>query len=452
MVHSTQPFMRCSPSTKLTTNIDGVPVVKAAFNSCIGVDVHHSILVCAYQYCDRDKDEIHTELREFATSATALREFAAWCRTCSPERIVLESTGILWVSPYQALEDIGFTKQTLALINARDFKAIVGRKTDKQDAQRLAEYGRIGKIRASFVPERRFREQRMIARYYSKLVGDFARRKSRFIKLFNFAGCRVTNAFSDINGKSARKIVEAFLAGANDLYAVVEQYGKRLRKSPEEIVDALQFAISEPIRKQLLSMRTGLDRAESEIATQFELLREMQAGDQALIDLIMDIPGIKEPAARLILAEVSNDLSSFPNSEHFASWAGVCPGNNESAGKSRNARAAKGNRHLRSVLIECAQAVGISKNNPLGPRFQAFKERRGHRRAVVATAHLLLRIIYNVIRGRKTYRYRRYQALRKVRVSRYLNSVRNVKGLNFEILEHGVLLNKETGAIVALSP
>ena len=296
----------------------------------------------------------------------------------------------------------------------------------------------------------------MVARHYSKLVGEYARRKSRFIKLFNFVGCRVTNAFSDINGKAARKIIEALLAGVANLYEVVEVYSKRLRKSSEEIVDVLQFAITKPIQKQLQSMMVELDHSKAEIDAQLDRQREMQADDQELVEMLTCIPGIKEPAARLILAEISNDLSSFPNSEHFASWASVCSGNNESARKSRNAHAAKGNRHLRSILIECAQAVGISKSGPLRQRFQTFKERRGHRRAVVAIAHLLLWIIFNVIRRRRAYQladqHQESQALREVRVNRYLNSVRNIKRLNYEILKNGVLLNKETGAVVALEP
>lgn len=235
MVNSTKSLAKCGPPVNLTTSTDGLPVVKAAFSSCIGVDIHHSILVCAFQYCDIEKDAIHTEIREFGTSASQLAEFADWCRACGPECIVMESTGVLWVSPYQALEDVGFTKNELALINARDFKAITGRKTDMQDAQRLAEYGRLGKVSASFVPERRFREQRMVARQYSNLVRELARNKARYIKVFNFVGCRVTNAFSDINGKAARAIVEAFPAGEADLVEIIAEHGKRLRRVPRRL-------------------------------------------------------------------------------------------------------------------------------------------------------------------------------------------------------------------------
>lgn len=452
MVNFTKFPAKCAPSVNLTTSTDGVAVVKAAFGSCIGVDIHHSILVCAFQYCDIEKDQIRTELREFGTGAAQLAAFADWCRACCPERVVMESTGVLWVSPYQALEDVGFTKKELALINARDFKAITGRKTDKQDAQRLAEYGRLGKISSSFVPERRFREQRMIARQYSNLIKELARNKARYIKVFNFVGCRISNAFSDINGKAARAIVKAYLTEKADLVEIIGQHGKRLRRDPEEIAEALRFVISDPLREELLLIRQHLDFLESAIAAQFELLRKMQSQDQPLLDILMGIPGLKEAAARLILAEISDDLTSFPNAEHFSSWCGVCPGNNESAGKRRYGHAAKGNRHLRAVLIECAQAIGLSKNNPLRERFQAFKERRGHRRAVLATAHILLKLIYSLIRHRTAYQAVPTNALRKVRLRRYQTSVRNVKQLKYSILEHGVLCHKTKGAIVALSP
>lgn len=125
MVNFTKSSAKCAPSVNLTTSTDGVAVVKAGFSSCIGVDIRHSILVCAFQYCDIEKDQIRTELREFGTDAAQLAGFADWCWACCPERVVMESTGVLWVWPCQALDDVGFTKKELALINARDFTSLV---------------------------------------------------------------------------------------------------------------------------------------------------------------------------------------------------------------------------------------------------------------------------------------------------------------------------------------
>ena len=226
---NSKPLVRkhCAPHTAAAST-HGCPVVKAAFNSAIGIDVHHSILVCAYQACDTQAGEIRTEVAEFGTTVSALKELIEWVKQRQPQRILMESTGVLWLSPYEALERAGFTSSDLALINARDFKAVAGRKTDTQDAIRLAEYARLGNIRTSFVPAREFREQRQIARQITKHTNELQRCKSRLIKTLNFVGCRPTAAFSNVNGKAAQKILMEYIRGAN-IRKAAEKHGARLR-------------------------------------------------------------------------------------------------------------------------------------------------------------------------------------------------------------------------------
>ena len=165
-----------------------------------------------------------------------------------------------------------------------------------------------------------------------------------------------------------------------------------------------------------------------------------------MLERLIKIPGIREVVARLILAEVTDDVSSFPNAERFASWAGLCPGNNESAGKRSSAAAAKGNKWLRRVLVECAQAVALSGSSPLRSRFLALKMRRGYRRAVVAIAHFLLRIIYALIKTGRCYVSRASHMLRKLRIERYSRCVNDIRRENFEIHANGLLVDKDTGA------
>ena len=351
----------------------------------------------------------------------------------------MESTGVLWVSPYQSLEDKGFSSKQLALINARDFKAVAGRKTDKKDAQSLAEYGRIGMIRPSFVPPRRFREMRMVAHLYTKLDKELQRNKSRYLKLLNFVGCRASNAFSDINGKAAKAIVKDFIAqGSASLTEIIEKYGARLRQSPEKIADVLNFEVSPSMRSQLCLLRKYLDQLEALKSEHLQLLQQMQQEDQSYIDALMKIPGVKEKSARLIFAEVTNDLSSFPDSEHFASWAGVCPGNCESAGK----------RQRKGCQEEQAFARSLSR---MWPSNWSYEERRGHNRAVVAIAHRFVLIIYALFAKGKSYEDKPTEALEKVRVARFVNSVRNIKKLNYVILKDGKeLVNKETDVITTV--
>ena len=164
----------------------------------------------------------------------------------------MESTGVLWFSPYEALESVGFTNRQLSLINARDFKAIVGRKSDKQDAERLALYARIGNVRSSFVPAKCFREMRAVSRLLSKTTDEQSRARSRYLKTLNFIGCRASSAFSDVRGEAATAILEVLAEGTREqLIDAIKIHGRRLRKSAAEILDALDFAVSPAMAMQL---------------------------------------------------------------------------------------------------------------------------------------------------------------------------------------------------------
>lgn len=428
-------------------------VAKALFNSAIGIDVHHDILVCAYQYCNRESDEITTEVCSFGTTASELAKFTDWCRNHHPEQILMESTGVLWFSPYEVLESVGFTNRQLSLINARDFKAIVGRKSDKQDAERLALYARIGNVRSSFVPAKCFREMRAVSRLLSKTTDEQSRARSRYLKTLNFIVCRASSVFSDVRGKAATAILEVLAEGTREqLIDAIKIHGRRLRKSAAEILDALDFAVSPAMAMQLRIQKQHMEALSQTCEELYALLKVMQANYQPWINRLMTVPGIKERAAWVIFAEVTNDLSSFPDAAHLASWVGVCPGTMESAGKRYSGRAAKVNRYLRRILVECSQAIGLMRKGALYSLFQAFKERKGTRRAVVAMAHHLVKIIYCLFTKGGNFEAQSTDALTKVRKQKYLSAVANIKKQNFEILTSGSLVDKATGAITTVDP
>lgn len=379
-------------------------VVRARYVSAIGIDVHHHLLVCAYQTCN-SPNQITTESAEFGTSRSDLDRFAQWCKHRDPEVVVMESTGVLWQSPYCALEDAGFTEEQLVLVNARDVKAVIGRKTDQQDAVRLAEIARLGTLKKSFIPPRPFRLQRTIERDYQKLRASAATQTNRIHKMFNQCGCRASTVFSDIRGVAATAIIEGWLIGGEAFFAAVKQYGRRLKATDEQIIDAMDFPMSETLREQLQDQRALLKQMQKTAQASLDRLRQLQAPHKDKVKLLMTIPGINEVAARLIFAELCDDLGHyFKDSEHFCSWIGICPGNNISANKSYSGRTAKGNRWLRQVLTECAQGIALSKSE-LKDRFLAFKLRRGSLRAIVAIAHLLARIIYSVLISGKPFKY-----------------------------------------------
>ena len=426
----------------------GCPVVEAMYRSAVGVDVHAELLVCSYQSYDPQTSLATTEAAEFGTTCSQLRQFAARVRERNPQIVLMESTGVLWRSPYEALEEVGFTSRELALVNARDVKAATGRKTDHQDARRLAEYARFGKFKKSFVPPRIFRDMRNVSRLYIRQRNNYAREKNRYQKLFNSIGCRARTVFSDINGKSARKILDAFIDGDVNFLKTIDRCRGRLKASAEEIFDALNFSVSPAMLQVLRVQRRTVERCESECLATFEILREMQEPYEAVVQLLMTIPCVKEISARLLLAEFTDDLSSFPTSEHFCSWLGICPGNNKSAGKAHGGSTPKGNKWARAALTEIAHGIGLSKGNPFRERFQVFKERRGTKRAIVAIAHKIARLIYGMIKTGEPFHSTECGALRNHRIRKVARDLAQArKDSHIDITSSGIV-DTATGAVL----
>lgn len=438
-----------SPATmRQTTDINHPDTVVAArYQSAIGVDVHASILVCAYQD-GTHPESIKTEHLSFGTKYSEIEAFAQWCKQRNPDVIVMESTGVLWRSAYEALEKVGFTSKQLAFVNARDVKAIIGRKTDREDAQRLAEIARLGNIKKSFIPPRVFREMRQLSRRYQGISQKIASQTNVYHKLLNATGCRAGSVFSDVKGVAATAILEAKLAGVEDLDNIVSQYGRRLKATRSEIVDALNFEIHPSIRQQLIEEREQIQIQKQFAQRTFDRLKELQAPYEHQIELLMSIPGIKEVSARLIFAELADDLAQyFPDAEHFSSWLGICPGNKISATKNYSGSPSKGNKWLRRTLVECAQGISLSKL-PLRERFMVWKLRRGTLRAIVAVAHLLARIIFSILKNQTMFQLMPMTTQRDEVVNRIKKNISKLKRMNC-VLQNTRLVERDTGEIIS---
>ncbi len=441
-------------STASTQKVKGITtqspecVVAAVYPSAIGVDVHAELLVCAFQ-CADSNNQIRTEVIEFGTKASDIRAFAQWCVSKSPDLIVMESTGVLWRSPYEGLESEGFTSDKLALVNARDVKAMIGRKTDKEDAKRLAELARLGHIKKSFIPKREFREMRTLGRRYQKITSDASRQTNVYHKLLNSVGCRASSVFSNVRGKAATEILRTLVECPEKLEKVVVDNCRRLKASPKEILDALNFEIPSATREQILDEREHILVTEQLAQRTMKRLRELQKPYEKIVKFLQTIPGIKETSARLIFAELCDNLKDFfPNSEHFCSWLGICPGNKISANKNYSGAAAKGNKWLRRTLTECAQGIGLSKC-PFRENFNVFKMRRGMRRAVVAIAHLLARIIFSVLTRMKAFVFKQTARIQDVLVERAITTSRRLLRLqSCEAKSAFSLIDNATGQLI----
>lgn len=403
--------------------------VRCTYTRAIGIDIHSQILVCAYQCYDPQTNELRTENAKFGTKRTELNKFATWVKNREPEIVLMESTGVYWFTPYKALEDVGFTNEQLAVVNARDIKAAHGRKSDKADAIRLCEFARMNSFKRSFVPGRDIRAARQIGRNLSKAIGNCSREANRIQKTLSAEGTRISSVFSSFKGKTAQTVLNSFLDDSpREFRKCVKDNCTRVKASYEEIVDAFH-SIDNPRVKQLLRIQrqTWVEACEKRDQL-IDLLRLALKDYESTIKKICEIPGINELSALKIVSEIGDDLSSFRSVESFCSWIGICCGNNESAGKQKGGSIPKGNSYLRSYLAEIGQAIGLMKikQTILKSCFQAFKERRGHKRAVIAIAHKIARIIYALLKHDTHYMEIDSSTLKDVRVNRLKCSIRNV--------------------------
>lgn len=367
------------------------------YKRVIGLDVHQAkISACAI--AELPDGTVTVEQREFGGFKRDRRALADWARAFGPEVVVMESTGIYWKSPYAALEAVGITAW---VVNARHVKTVPGRKTDVADAQWLATLARSGLLHASFIPPANIRHLRLIARQRQKLGGMLASEKNRLHKLLADAGIRLGVVVSDIHGQAGRAMVKALIEG-KPMSEILDLAG-RLRASRAELFEALQpEELSSSHRFVLTEIMAHIEELEERMVRfEHELLRGLTTWRPQLA-LLQTIPGIDLMGAAMLLVEISAEMDSFGSAEKLASWVGICPGNNESAGKRKSGKTRKGNAWVRRLLCEFAQAAARSRC-ALKDKFAALSIRKGHKKSIVALAHKMLRIVFSILKNNTPY-------------------------------------------------
>jgi transposase len=364
----------------------------------IGLDVHQAqITACAL--IEQADGTTRIEQRQFGAFKRDRRALAEWAAALQPDAVVMESTGIYWKSPYAALEAAGIRAQ---VVNARHVKNVPGRKTDVGDAQWLATLARAGLLRGSFIPPAKLRELRLIARQRQKLVGQLASEKNRLHKILTDGGIRFGVVVSDVHGQSARAMVKALIEGQPP-HEVLQFASRRLKASREELFDAVQGELTASHRFVLDELMRHIEEMDARIARFDARLLDGLADERNVLALLQTLPGVDLIGAAMLLVEIGTDMEAFGSADRLASWVGVCPGNNESAGKRKSGRARKGNPYVRRLLCEFAHAA--SKTQSLfKSKFQSLIVRRGHKRSIIAVAHKLLRTMFFMIKRGQHYR------------------------------------------------
>jgi len=364
----------------------------------MGFDIHRDTIVACLVKGALDT-EPEAETRTFSTLVPDMQKLRDWVLESGCRNVAMESTGIYWQPIYEMLEPCFDSEINILVVNARHIKSVPGRKTDMRDAQWIATLLRAGLLKGSFVPDKPFRELRHLTRYRKSVVRDVTSQKNRIDKFLQSSGFRFAAFLSDVFGASGRNIIRHLIEhGSIDREALDKCLKTKTRNRIDEILVALNGTLSQHQRDFLRMMFGHLEdieahkrKIETEIDT--EVLRHSQA-----LYLLCSIPGIDVTAAASILAEIGTDMSAFEDSQHICSWAGLSPGNNESAGKRKSTHINKGNPYIKSMLCEVAWVLAGKRNTYLSGWYWRIKQRKGAKRATVALARKLLVLIYSMLK------------------------------------------------------
>lgn len=372
--------------------------MEVLYQCCCGIDVHARMLVA----CVIEQGRKQT--RTYTTMTDDLLRLRDWLVAEGCTHVAIESTGVYWKPVFNILEGA----VEVILTNARDAKGYKARKTDVLDAEWLADLLRHGLLKASFIPPLLIRELRELTRYRGTLIGERAQVANRIQKLVESANIKLGQVASDALGLSGRLMLRALAEGETDAARMSELAQGRLKGKKAELERALsgrlttaqRWVLSE-LLEQYEQVEAAIGRVETRIRTEVEAAPDPFVREA--VQRLDTIPGVNETLAWVLLAELGVEMEQFPTAAQLASWAGMCPGNNESAGKRRSGRTRKGNRYLRVALVQAAWAASRTKESYLRAQYQRLLKRRGQKKALVAVGHSLLVIIWHILKERTNY-------------------------------------------------
>lgn len=407
--------------------MDPLPVI---LDTCCGIDVHKKTLTACLLTTGASGQAVR-QIRTFATTTNALQELAHWLVENDCRQAAIESTGVYWKPAFNVLEAAGID---VVLVNAQHVKNVPGRKTDVKDAEWLATLLRVGLLRASFIPPKDIRELRDLTRYRTQVIRRRAQECNRIQKLLEDGNIKLSSVASDILGISGRAMLASLAEGVDDPQRLAAMARGRLRAKIPQLEEALNGVLSPTQRWLLHEQLSTVAQLDEAIERLDDKIAELCLPFAEALAILDQIPGISQRTAEVIVAEVGLDMSRFKTSSHLASWAGMCPGNRESAGKSRGGRRRGGNVWLRQALTEAAWAASRSKGTSLWATYHRLSGRRGAKRACVAVGHRILRMAHRLLTTRRPYEdggLNYYQPTNKDRLKEKL--VHRLKTLGYNV-------------------
>jgi len=365
-------------------------------DQCAGLDVHKKTVVACVRTPGNNRQR-HSETRTFATDTKGLLELVDWLTSCRVTHVAMESTGVYWRPVYQILEG----QFELLLVNARHIKNVPGRKTDVRDCEWIGQLLECGLLRSSFVPPEPIRDLRDLTRYRKVLIRERGHHVNRVAKTLEMANIKLGSVATDIMGKTGRAVIEGIIDGITDPEVLAERAEGLLKKKKAELAEALAGRVRGHHRFMLQRQLQMVDDLSEHIAVLDDHIEEVMRPFAEACDIVASTPGIARRAAEVIVSEIGDDMSRFPTAGNLCSWAHVCPGTNESAGKKKQASIGKGNAWLRATLHEAAWAAARTKKSYYSALYRRLKLRLGSRKAIVAVEHAMLRAIWHMLKHKK---------------------------------------------------
>ncbi|MGE7274905.1 IS110 family transposase [Brevibacillus panacihumi] len=369
--------------------------MQVVYPHCCGLDVHKkTVTACAITPKGK-------EIRTFSTMTDDLIQMADWIKSHHCTHVAMESTGVYWKPIFNLLE---LEELHIMVVNAQHIKAVPGRKTDVKDAEWIADLLRHGLLQGSFIPKREQRELRELVRYRRSLIDERSREVSRIQKVLEGANIKLSSVATDILGVSGRAMIEAMIEGVEDSRKLAELAKARLKNKKGDLERALRGLIGPHQKLMLETQLKHIDFLDEQIANLDEEVKERMLPFEEDLERLDTIPGVGRRTAEQLLAEIGTNVEEqFPSAAHLCSWAGMAPGNNESAGKRKSGRTRKGNKKLRATLVEAARSAARTKNTYLSAQYQRIASRRGANRAAVAVGHTILTIAYHLLTRKENY-------------------------------------------------